>query len=220
MQLYKEIVNDIKEKILLGELKQGDKLPSENEMQDIYNASKTTINKSLMILANENLINTVPKVGNFIARSQKNYYNIKYNIFDNMSVMCDKHTILFKNITQKNDCYELKLCELLYIEKIPFAYDIKYIYAKEKKHLLSFILNDTDHIVLFDTFKNVFNVKKSISIEANFCPSDIQQYLHTDENSLVMQVQCKYTEKDHITAESITYFKNDYFSLTATIASE
>lgn len=77
-KLYYTLVNDIKNKIISGELSPGERLPSENELLDMYNLSKTTIAKSLQILANEGYIVTVPRVGNYISKRKAIKYNLHY----------------------------------------------------------------------------------------------------------------------------------------------
>ena len=52
LQLYKFIVEDIKSKIVGGILNPGDKLPTEQELTELYDASKSTVRKSMGILSN------------------------------------------------------------------------------------------------------------------------------------------------------------------------
>jgi DNA-binding LacI/PurR family transcriptional regulator len=54
---YKTIQEDIKNKIISGELKPGDRIPSERKLCDIYSASRTTIRKAIdELVANKYLI--------------------------------------------------------------------------------------------------------------------------------------------------------------------
>ena len=64
--LYLDIVNDIKGKIEKGILKPGDLLPSENEMSEQFDVSRTTLRKSLALLVNEKYIYTIPGKGNYV----------------------------------------------------------------------------------------------------------------------------------------------------------
>ena len=64
---YSMLVEDIKKKIKEKDFLAGEKLPSENELMDLYNLSRTTVIRGLEILANENYINTVPRVGSFVS---------------------------------------------------------------------------------------------------------------------------------------------------------
>ena len=49
---YYRLMEDLKEKILSGEVKAGDKLPSENELSSIYHVSRQTVRKALSVLGN------------------------------------------------------------------------------------------------------------------------------------------------------------------------
>ena len=48
--LYLDIVNDIKGKIEKGEMKPGDILPSEHELSEFYDDTRTTHRTSLVLL--------------------------------------------------------------------------------------------------------------------------------------------------------------------------
>ncbi len=49
---YVKLMEDLKEKILSGKIKTGDKLPSENELSSQYQISRQTVRKALSILEN------------------------------------------------------------------------------------------------------------------------------------------------------------------------
>ena len=53
---YYRLMEDLKEKILSGEFKAGDKLPSENELSRSYQISRQTVRKALSILENAGYI--------------------------------------------------------------------------------------------------------------------------------------------------------------------
>lgn len=53
---YYKLMDDLKEKILSGEIKSGDKLPSENQLSTKYQVSRQTVRKALSILENEGYI--------------------------------------------------------------------------------------------------------------------------------------------------------------------
>lgn len=53
---YFKLMEDLKDKILKGEIKAGDKLPSENELSAQYKVSRQTVRKALSILENAGYI--------------------------------------------------------------------------------------------------------------------------------------------------------------------
>ncbi|WRK52790.1 GntR family transcriptional regulator [Coprobacillaceae bacterium CR2/5/TPMF4] len=47
---YIKIMNDLAQKIKNNELKPGDQIPTEKELCEIYDASRMTVNKAIMML--------------------------------------------------------------------------------------------------------------------------------------------------------------------------
>ena len=50
---YYDLMEDLRGKILNGEIRPGEKLPSENELSAEYNISRQTVRKALQILQDE-----------------------------------------------------------------------------------------------------------------------------------------------------------------------
>ena len=53
---YMSLMEELKSKILSGEIRPGAKLPSENELSGTYQVSRQTVRKALQILQNEGYI--------------------------------------------------------------------------------------------------------------------------------------------------------------------
>lgn len=70
MLLYERIKIGIKNYIHENELKIGDKIPTENELEEIFGASRITIRRSIKELVDENVIEVVRGKGTFV-KSQK-----------------------------------------------------------------------------------------------------------------------------------------------------
>ncbi|EEG75359.1 GntR family transcriptional regulator [[Clostridium] hylemonae] len=70
--LYFIIQEDLKSKIRLGELKEGDRIMSESEICEHYNVSRITARRTLNNLANEGYIKRIPGRGSFV-----NYYALE-----------------------------------------------------------------------------------------------------------------------------------------------
>lgn len=64
--ISEQIFEQLKEKIISGELNAGDKLPSENELCKIYSVSRTTIRQALLSLSSLDLIETRFGEGSFV----------------------------------------------------------------------------------------------------------------------------------------------------------
>lgn len=64
--LYQQIFDDFRLKIIRGEWKAGDPLPSQLELASLYNTSEMTIRKALTLLTEQGLIYRIRKKGSFI----------------------------------------------------------------------------------------------------------------------------------------------------------
>ena len=67
LPLYYQLMDIIIEKIESGELKEHDKLPSERELCEMYNVSRTTVRQTLQELEKENYIYKKHGKGTYVA---------------------------------------------------------------------------------------------------------------------------------------------------------
>ena len=63
---YLNIYNELMNLIEKGEISPGEKLPSENELMDIYNVSRDTVRKALELLENNGYIHKIKGKGSFV----------------------------------------------------------------------------------------------------------------------------------------------------------
>jgi GntR family transcriptional regulator len=65
--MYRQIAEDLRQKIESGELSHGDQLPTELELREQYEASRNTVRDALKWLTTRSLIETRPGQGTFVA---------------------------------------------------------------------------------------------------------------------------------------------------------
>ena len=70
-KLSNKIVRDIKQKILTGALRTGDRLPAERELAENYKVSRITIRNAISRLVYLGFLQTMPQSGTFIADFKK-----------------------------------------------------------------------------------------------------------------------------------------------------
>ena len=70
-------MEELKNKILSGEIRPGEKLPSENELAQEYGISRHTVRKALAILANDGYITTEHGKGTFCSDRMAHRNNSK-----------------------------------------------------------------------------------------------------------------------------------------------
>lgn len=64
---YYKMHHDLQEQIRLGELRSGDRVPSENQLAAAYQVSRQTVRKALAILEQEGYIYAVHGKGTFVS---------------------------------------------------------------------------------------------------------------------------------------------------------
>lgn len=65
-KVYEEVIEQIQKNIIDGELKKGDRLPSERELSELMNISRTSIREALRVLESMGVVESIHGEGNFI----------------------------------------------------------------------------------------------------------------------------------------------------------
>jgi GntR family transcriptional regulator len=78
--IYEQVIIGIKELIIKGVLKSGDKLPSVRELSSILTINPNTVSKAYMELEKENIVEVIKGRGTFISNNyEKNISREKLN---------------------------------------------------------------------------------------------------------------------------------------------
>lgn len=72
---YFQLMEDLKEQIISGKIKAGEKLPSENELSQNYQVSRQTVRKALSILQNAGYIYAEHGRGTFCSELLRHTHN-------------------------------------------------------------------------------------------------------------------------------------------------
>ncbi len=217
-KLYTNLVNDIKNKIISGELSPGDRLPSENELLDIYNISKTTISKSMQILANEGYIVTVPRVGNFVSKPTVSKYLFRYNENEILKRISNKTSICNFEISKGNEKYiiAMEYTNLYCKDSMPVCYIESAVYHQEGNDLSEEDIISMEYFDMVKRYHNLHALKKKISIEAVICPQKICELLKLRINDSVLKVTAQYHDSENILVGSRTaYYNSNYADILA-----
>ena len=65
-RLYQQLADDIKTKIIKGELESGNKLPNERELSENFGVSRTVVREAMKSLAQEGLVEIQPGRGTYV----------------------------------------------------------------------------------------------------------------------------------------------------------
>ncbi len=63
---YMQLVNLLRQKIAMGDLRPGDQLPSESQLSRLYKVSPMTVRRAINILADQDVVSTAPGSGTFV----------------------------------------------------------------------------------------------------------------------------------------------------------
>ena len=168
--IYLQIVNSIKKEIKNGNLKEGDKLPSETEFAKKHYIGRNTIRQALEILEKEGLIKKIKGKGSFIC-SPKIYQNrSKFSKFyDDMRVLglSPRSLILHSKKEEPDEKIKEKMKlknneKIFSITWIRFGSDEPLIY--ETVHLnYKFVEGiekiNLDNIKLYEILEDIFRIK-------------------------------------------------------------
>ncbi len=106
-KVYEEVIEQIQRNILDGDLKKGDRLPSERELSEVMNISRTSIREALRVLESMGVVESIHGEGNFICT------NTEKSLLQPLSMM-------FKlNNGQYQDIFELR--KVLEVENAKLA---------------------------------------------------------------------------------------------------
>lgn len=201
--LYQELINTIKQSIDNSTLKENEKLPSENELCQLYNLSRTTVRQALKILEKNGFIYKLKGKGSYVS-SQKIYQNRSsfskfYDDMRNLGKIPISKILSLKvkkpaiSVMKKMQLEEEQLiCEIKWVRFAndePLIYEtisLNYNFVKgienkkiEKRKLYEILIQD-------------FNIKMTHGNEFFYpCKLDSEQakYLKLHENDLGMKIK-------------------------------
>lgn len=187
-KVYDQVIDQIKNKIKSGELKKGDKLPSEREMAESIGVSRASIREALRALEVVGLVESRQGAGNYIRTDFEN------SLFEPLSVMFMLQESSPKEMYDLRETLELQCAKLAArniedneIELLTVILDRMYVAESEKESLE---LDIKLHYLIARASRNVLliNVLQVISeLMDEFIEKFRMQILHegnTKENLL------------------------------------
>lgn len=190
--IYKIIENDIKEKINIGELKNGDLVPSENELKETYNVSRMTVRQALNNLVNDGYLYRYKGKGTFISsrKIEKNIHGVRSfteemeatnrrvsNKVTHFELVQADHEIAEKLFLNEGD-------EVIHIERIRYGNDIPvlfenlYVPANLFKTLKKENLNGSFYVYL----------EKELNYQISHCIQSIEAISTDQKISFALEV--------------------------------
>ncbi|CFW96789.1 Transcription regulator HTH, GntR [Syntrophomonas zehnderi OL-4] len=82
--IYKQIIDDFKKKLIRGELKKGDKIPSQREYAEQVKVNPNTVQRAYREMESMNMVETLRGQGTFISISADRLEEIKMEMAVNL----------------------------------------------------------------------------------------------------------------------------------------
>ncbi|HEX3011689.1 MAG TPA: FadR/GntR family transcriptional regulator [Syntrophomonadaceae bacterium] len=111
IRLYEIIIKRIKNMILEGELKVGDKLPSERELADMFQVSRVPVREALKIMEFMELVQYIPGDGIYLK-----YIDIN-DLVSKIDFMIETSSDIISDLFEARQAIELKTIELAAIKR-------------------------------------------------------------------------------------------------------
>ena len=105
-KVYEEVIEQIQKRIVDGELKKGDRLPSERELSEIMNISRTSIREALRVLESMGVVESIHGEGNFICS------NTEESLLQPLSMMFKLNNGKYKDIFELRKVLEVENARL------------------------------------------------------------------------------------------------------------
>ncbi len=226
-QLYMMVKDSLEDKIKTNFYSPGDKLPTENELCEIYNVGKATIRYALNILSEMGYIYSLNRIGYFVSEIKNDEYILKFdeaNIGEDFlseskilfTDIIDTSSITFENNNLPHDSKSIMIGRIFYYLTFPVCYQEKYLlYSKQFK-----IKNDN---IFDENFSNYINelilnysVKRKITVNVISSSDMKKNFLKIDLNEPVMLIKQVYLDKyDHPLGYCFDYYRYDFAKLNA-----
>jgi GntR family transcriptional regulator len=223
--LYFQIESIIKEQIENGEYNYGDILPSENELQRIYNVSRVTIRQAMKDLANDGYLKSARGIGTMVV-FEKIDENVKRVI--SFSKEMEQHGITMEtsycrmsieksgkyvasklNILEDDEVY--KLVRVRCVKNAPLVYSITYL-KKICEFSLDANLYKESLYNLLETQYGIKIVKGQDTFEATLADKRIGEFLKISEGAPVFKrSRITFDQNENIVEYTYCYYPGEKY---------
>lgn len=209
---YYKVYQDIKDAIEQGKVKQGEKLPTEKELQSEYRVSRDTVRKALSKLEQEGFIDRKSAIGTFV-KQDKSDYELSYlksfteqmrsrGIVPSSELERIELTTGVKgNIREElqlgedERCYII--CRIRKGDGTPMAYETAYIPYKCCPDIHKYL---DDRSSLYEIYETIYQLKLGsgiIRLESQMPGARLQEKLNISKDSPMLFMKCLTFLEDH-----------------------
>jgi GntR family transcriptional regulator len=174
--IYNQIADDLKAKIMSGDLAPREMLPSQSQMAETYGVSQMTVRQGLGLLVDDGYIYSVWGKGYFVAEptldtlvinlSGENFFGQKLNPTVNKVEVLHADRTMVDKLGVQPKATVLRVQLTLTSGKVPVALDYRYIPYRKGEPLLEKELQYADFPNIVARHTNLVVAKSNFTIEA------------------------------------------------------
>lgn len=226
--VYYRLAEDIKLQIESGQLREGDMIPTEEQLGEIYGISRMTVRQGLALLVDAGLIESTKGKGSFVRRPRLSQLIINLKSKPTSGVEQFRYKLLsVKIVRESHGCVQelnlppeakvILLKRLLYKDETPIAIEEKYMRYMRGKPLLENQLEYADFPEVVAQHQDSVPVRNEMVIYVDVLSADQAELLETDPLQPAMVIkQVIYAKDDKPLGISQMFCHKDRYHLSAT----
>lgn len=226
LPLYAQLKNTIIKQIE-NELKENDKINSENELMEMYNVSRTTVRRALKELVDEGILYSVQGVGTFVKSVKDTYefgsysgfskrmrdlgFDVNYVLLEEKVIKVNKHIASKLEIAENDDAFYLERVGIR--DQLPMNCTSSYIPYYLVKGIES---NNFEYASLYGVLENKFGIQITRTvryIEAIQTDYHLSETLKISEGRPILKfngyVYGKINDEEMLVEYFVTYYRTD-----------
>lgn len=228
MPLYYRLAYDIKLDIESGKVKEGDMIPTEEQLGEMYGISRMTVRQGIALLTEAGLIETIKGKGSFVRHPKLNqllinFHNASYADGEqcrykllSVKMVHDNHSYV-QQLGLSPDDKVILLRRLLYKDDLPSAIEEKYMRYLRGKPLLETQLEYADFPEVVAKHQDSVPVRNKMEVSVDVLTAEQAVLLETEPFQPAMVIkQVIYSKDDIPLGISLMICHKDRFHLNAT----
>jgi len=226
-QIYQLIQEDIIKKIKNNTLKPGDKLPTEAEICQIYDTSKSSVKKALNRLVNNGYLYAIQRVGYYVNLPKYNNYILSFSPTDlvyqgekigqiRLEQLPVRAAGFFDVASDPSQAKILALPELYSVGSVAVALSLTKIFYRKalfmKNRRVLPAIPDPNQI---EVFLRMFTDHRKIAIFGKDAPDYVAELLNLSQSLPVFVVEESYFDRyGKLFGKRTIYYRREYMKLS------
>ncbi len=227
LPLYQQLAELIKEDIHTGRYKQGQKLPTELELCDLYHVSRNTVRGALQQLEKENLLLRQQGKGTFVSKKKYNHHIVPARSFTDMcrEIGCTPGAKVIKSVIKdpeeediafldlRPDAKIIAIERIRYTDGVPVELEISH-FPESFSYLLDEDLNHCSMLKLLREKYGVWFTKSRISLEVTFASYEMSHYLSVQRDYPLLLIGSELSDQNGMPGcRCVQYVVGDKFKM-------